>query len=125
MPEFRPYEISFNRKPNFRVRYRLYSYEEGGRYSPASQHYRCNFHYKNDGKFKHSLYMIWPEFEDENGRILDETEYAPMSGTARMWIVSNEFIPYHKEFLKVGTIGYFQEGGRKVGECEVIELFEF
>jgi len=125
MSEFYPYEISFNRKPNFRVRYRLYSYEEGGRYSPALQHYRCDFHYKNDGKFKHSLYMIWPEFEDENGRILDGTEFVPTTGTATMWIVTKDFIPYHKEYLKVGAIGHFQEGGRKVGECEVIELIEF
>ncbi|WP_353722343.1 hypothetical protein [Dyadobacter sp. 676] len=119
-----PYEISFNRKPNFRVRYRLYSYEEGGRYRPAFQHYRCDFHYKNDGKFKHSLYMTWPEFEDENGNISDEAEYVPMSGTARIWIVSKKFIPYHKEYLKIGTMGYFHEGGKKVGECDVIEWIE-
>lgn len=125
MSEFVPYETSFNRKPNFRVKYRLYSHEEGGRYSPALQHYRCDFHYKNDGKFKHSLYMIWPEFEDENGDILDSGSYVSMSGTARMWIVSKDFIPYHKEYLKVGTISYFLEGGRKIGECEVIELVEF
>ena len=69
--------------------------------------------------------MIWPEFEDENGRILDGTEFVPTTGTATMWIVTKDFIPYHKEYLKVGAIGHFQEGGRKVGECEVIELIEF
>lgn len=109
MPEFQPYEISFNRKPDFRVKYQLYFYEEGGQYNSALQHYRCDFHYKNDGKFKHSLFMIWPEFEDENGRILDGTEFVHMSGTATMWIVTKDFIPYHKEFLKVGTIGYLRK----------------
>jgi hypothetical protein len=69
--------------------------------------------------------MIWPEFEDENGRILDETEFAPMSGTASMWIVSKDFISYHREYLKLGTIGYFKEGNTSVGECKVTELVEF
>lgn len=69
--------------------------------------------------------MVWPEFEDESGGVLDGAEYAPMSGTSRMWIINKDFIPYRNEYLKIGTVGYFQEGGRRVGEYEVIELIEF
>ena len=87
MPEFQPYEISFNHKPNFRVRYRLFPVTKVEGIIPHPKHYRCDFHYKNDGNFKHSLYMIWPELEDEN-EVLDGAEYARMSGTARCGLLA-------------------------------------
>jgi hypothetical protein len=67
--------------------------------------------------------MIWPEFEDERGEvILDNTIPVPAAGTARMWIITEEFISYHRGRIKIGTIGYFKEGSRTTGECQVLEL---
>jgi len=46
----------------------------------------------------------------------------PPSGTARMWIINEDFIKYHKGKIKIRAKGYFKEGSRSTGECEVIEL---
>lgn len=69
------------------------------------------------------LFMIWPEFENEKGEIILETDMpVKEQGTARMWIINDEFIEYHKDKIKIGTRGYFKEGAKSTGECEVIEL---
>ena len=67
--------------------------------------------------------MIYPEFEDSNGNIVtDPTLTASKYGTARMWILADEMIEYHRNKIKTGTHGFFMEGDEEVGECEVIEL---
>ena len=45
-----------------------------------------------------------------------------MTGTARMWVISQELIDYHRQYITVGTTGFFIEGSKKVAECKVIEL---
>lgn len=118
-----PYKEIFKREADFRVSYRYYSFEEGGRWSPVYQGIRNDFWYKNDGNLKGSLYMIWPEFEDTSGNvILCKSEPIALSGTARMWIANSSLIQYHKEYLTLGMSGYFQEGGKRTAECTVIEL---
>ncbi len=119
----RPYTDIFKRNADFRVSYRYYSYEEGGRWNPVYQGIRSDFWYKNEGNLKNSIYMIWPEFEDASGNvILDKSEPIALSGTARMWIISPDLIPYHKQHLTLGMSGYFQEGGKRTAECTVTEL---
>ena len=69
------------------------------------------------------LFIIWPEFEDEKGQVITDKSMPVLpSGTARMWIINNDFIKYHKGKIEIGTKGYFREGSRSTGECEVIEL---
>lgn len=119
----KPYNEVFNRLPDFRVSYRIYSYEEGGRYSLTFQGIRWNFWYEHPEHKKGQLFMIYPEFEDENGQpITDLSVPVNPEGFARMWILNEDFIKYHQGKIKVGTKGYFMEGNRKVGECEVVEL---
>lgn len=120
---YRPYEEIFKRKPDFRVTYTIFSQEEGGRYNLPNQGIRWNFRYEHPAHPKGTLFMIYPEFEDSNGDLItDSTLSIPQHGTARMWILAKEKIEYHRDKIKVGTHGYFMEGNRKVGACDVIEL---
>jgi hypothetical protein len=123
MNEHKSYEEVFNRKAAFRVKYELYSYENGGRYPITYQGTRFNFWYEHSEHKKGMLFMIWPEFENVKGEVISENDI-PInnSGTARMWIFSDEFIEYHREKIQIGTKGFFVEGDRTIGECVVIEL---
>jgi len=48
MESWKPYEEVRNHPPDFRVRYRFYSEEEGGRKNPVFQGLRCDFSYDGD-----------------------------------------------------------------------------
>jgi hypothetical protein len=94
-----PYEEIVKRKPDFRVRYRFYSPEEGGRYLLPYQGIRSDFWYDHpDHKANgQSLFIIWPEFENERGEVItDKSMPVLQSGTGRMWIINDQLISYHK-----------------------------
>ena len=66
--------------------------------------------------------MIWPEFEDEQQKIiLDNTMSVPQSGTAKMWIINEKMRTFHCERVKVGLKCHFWEG-KRTADCEVIEI---
>lgn len=118
------YEVRLGHPPDFRVSYRFYDESEGGRKTIPVQGYRSDFWYYNDSQPNpNSIYMIWPEFEDEQGNLITDTT-TPVSpfGTARMWIIMPKMRPFHKDKIKVGLKGFFREGSRSVAECEVIEI---
>lgn len=97
MEKHQPYNIVLARNPDFRVKYRLYAAEEGGRYMLPLQGIRFDFWYEHEEHKKGMLFMIWPEFEDEHGNVItDKERQVQKSGTARMWIVNKDFIEYHK-----------------------------
>ena len=117
-----PYENRFHHKADFRVRYRFRSAEEGGRKTgSAFQGYRSDFSFVGvEGAF-----MIFPEFEDAEGNlILYNDQLVPNEGTARMWVVYEAMRPHHYDRVKVGAKGHFQEGGRIVADCEVVEVLD-
>ena len=116
---YKPYSDVFERESDFRVKYRLFSPEEGGRYHPAFQGIRWNFYYPTGGR---NQFMIYPEFEDSGGRILDANEQIEDKGFANMWIFNDEMFKYHKERIELGTRGNFSEGSKFSGECEVVDL---
>ena len=119
-----PIEEKLKHRADFKVKYRFYDEEEGGRKSLPFQGYRSDFwyDYENNG-FPTSIYMIWPEFEDKEGNIiLENNKSVEANGTARMWIIVPETREYHRDKIQVGLKGYFMEGSRKVAECEVVEL---
>ncbi len=119
----KPYEELFKRKPDFRVTYKIFSQEEGGRYNLPYQGIRWDFRYEHSAHPKGTLFMIYPEFEDSHGDLItDLTLTVPQFGMARMWILAKDRIEYHRNKIKIGAHGYFMEGAKKVGECEVIEL---
>lgn len=118
-----PYEKTMNHPADFKVRYRFYREDDGGLKSIPFQGYRSDFWYPYDAHYPTSIYMIWPEFEDEHGSIITEKNNpVPATGIARMWILVPEMRNYHKDKIHIGLKGYFMEGERKVAECEVIEI---
>lgn len=117
----RSYEEILKRNCDFRVSYRFLTLEEGGRSHLPHQGIRSDFWYEHPENKVNNLFMIWPEFEDENGDLILEG-VVPRKGFARMWIINDAYREYHREKIKIGTIGYFREGIMTSARCEVIEL---
>ncbi|MHC2990131.1 hypothetical protein OB13_00410 [Pontibacter sp. HJ8] len=119
----RPYAEIFKSKPVFRVTYTIFSKEEGGRFNLPSPGIRWDFWYEQPAHSKGTLFMFYPEFKDSSGNLItDPTLTVPKYGNARMWILAKEKIEYHRDKIRIGTHGYFMEGNKKVGACDVIEL---
>jgi hypothetical protein len=121
---YKSYEEAFHHKADFRVKYEFYDVSQRGNKSTPFQGYRSDFwYYHEDQPNPNSVYMIYPEFEDENLNVItDTTQSVPVSGTARMWIAFSKMRSYHKDKIKVGLQGFFLEGGKRVAECTVIEI---
>jgi hypothetical protein len=122
MDTHQSYEIRLKHPPDFRVRYRFYSEKEGGRKSLPYQGYRSDFWYDYENHIPTSIFMIWPEFEDEHGHLIIELKPVSSIGTARMWIIMPKMRAYHQDKIQIGLKGHFMEASRKVAECEVVEL---
>jgi hypothetical protein len=118
-----PYEQKLKHKADFRVRYSFYTEVEGGRKIIPYQGYRSDFSYEHKGEFEFGIFMIWPEFEDEDGNVILENDKSVIpQGTARMWIIDPKRRLYHKDKIHIGITGYFKEGSRSTAKCEVIEI---
>ncbi|WP_227871847.1 hypothetical protein [Paenibacillus bovis] len=121
MTEWIPYERRVGHPADFRVRYRFYAQEEGGRRTLPYQGYRADFAYAADERL--ILYMIHPEFEDEHGQVIGREEHVPACGTALVWIVIPERRQdIHRHRIHTGTRGYMMEGPHRTAEVEVIEI---
>ncbi|MGB5971517.1 MAG: hypothetical protein WBG70_24645 [Spirulinaceae cyanobacterium] len=109
-------------KPDFQVKYHLYSENQGGR-KVTYQHLRCDFAYKDDDIKQTGIYMIHPEFLDDMGNPLGKNIPVPLNGRASMRILSCEMREkIHKNRIKIGIRGYFMEGSRPIGEVVVDEI---
>ena len=119
-----PYQQRLGHPPDFKVKYRFYTKEEGGRQTIIPyQGYRSDFWYPHPDHPVNGIFMIWPEFEDAAGAtILENDRSVEATGTANMWVIVPERRPYHYDKIQVGTKGYFMEGSLRVAECEVIEI---
>ncbi|WP_338869239.1 hypothetical protein WBJ53_19620 [Spirosoma sp. SC4-14] len=117
----KPYQQLFGHQEDFKVKYRFYSQEEGGRYTLPHQGIRSDFCYESADHEINWLFMIYPEFEDEQGNLIEEGEVLK-EGVARMWILNAKNRAYHRSRIKIGTVGYFREGSRSTGICEVVEI---
>jgi hypothetical protein len=116
------YEIRLKHRADFGVKYKFRNEEDGGRKHLPYQGLRCDFSY-HDGQID-KIYMIWPEFEDETGKIiLEDNVPVPKEGTALMWIVSPERRIIHQNLIKTGLKCFFWEG-KVTADCEVIELID-
>lgn len=109
-----------SRLPDFRVTYRLFTAEEGGRKTPAYQGIRWDFRYE-EKSISTSTWMIHPEFLDLKGGVLP-IEPLPMMGQANMFVLNPELCNFHRQHIRPGVRGYFVEGPRRVGVCEVVEV---
>jgi len=112
---------SSGRGADFEVRYRFLTPAEGGSRSPPRQHIRWDFLYEGDDPQRDGLFMIWPEFLDDEGNPRPEGEVPP-EGLAHMFILMPEMRPTHRRRITVGTRGFMVEGPKKVAECQVTRL---
>lgn len=117
------YRENLNRKEDFKVKFKFYLEEEGGRKFLPYQGIRSDFWYESDKHNMKGIFMICPEFEDENGALIWSGQ-VPRAGIARMWIVNSKMRKYHQERIKKGTKGYFMEGATRTADCEVIEIVD-
>ncbi len=110
------------RPPDFAVRYRFFTAEEGGRASLPRQHLRCDFLYDGDDPQRDGIYMIHPEFLDDDGKPLPDGP-VPYEGVAHMFILNDDMREHiHRRRIALDVRGYFVEGAKRVAECEVTEL---
>ena len=109
---------------DFEVKYRFFSIDEGGREIGAPfQDYRCDWAYEGDDIKKTGIYMIYPEFVDNDGNVLEKNVQVPAEGFARMWILNKELRKMiHKTRIKIGTKGFFMEGNEHVAEAKVTRI---
>lgn len=118
-----PYEQIRNRRCDFIVKYRFFTTEEGGRETgPPGQGYPSDFMYEGDNPDTDMLYMIHPEFLDDNDNVVMDKSIRTWSGKAKMWILNPNFLQYHIDRIRIGVRGFFMEGSHKTAECEVIEI---
>jgi hypothetical protein len=109
-------------EPDFRVRYRFLTVEEGGRsVQPAQGRYRPDWIYVDDPPKQ--CWVIWPTFEDEGGTPLEHGARIPKQGLASMTIVDPKMRgEVHRNRIAVGIRGFMVEGSRRVVEAEVTEV---
>jgi uncharacterized protein (DUF433 family) len=113
-----PYTEVFGREPDFRVTYRLFNPEEGGRKTPAYQGIRWDMAYEDDKGLK--TRMVYPEFIDPDGFAIPNGPFAPV-GQANMFVLNSAMLDFHRQHIRLGVRGYFMEGPRRVGVWEVAE----
>jgi hypothetical protein len=122
---FTSYDTRFGHYADFKVAYRFYNLEEGGRKMAPYQGYRSDFWYEHSEHSTKQIFMIYPEFEDKDGAIITNSEVSvPEKGKARMWILAPQMRSYHRDKIKIGLVCYFMEGPRRVAECTVIEIID-
>ena len=120
----KPYSETSGRSPDFRVRYEWLPQTEDEHYQRPFQHMRSDFLYEVDDPTKRDegAWCIHPEFEAEDGSILDLDADVPQQGTATMWIVFQGIRGFHRERLSIGSRGFLVFGSAKLAKVEVIEL---
>ena len=114
------YQEIYDRKPDFRIKYEKYETSQR-----LFQHIRTDFKFLED-ESNIIVWMIWPEFEDNTGRVISSSEDVESYGTASMWILNTDE-KYRSELNKrlyVGAKGYLVAGSMKLAEAEVIQLIE-
>lgn len=115
------YATQFGLPPDFRVSYRLYPPEEGGRQTPPHQHIRWDFCYDDKSISRTGSFMIWPEILLPNEKLVPAGPIPPF-GLADMFILFPPSRAFHCQHIRPGVRGYFMEGNRRVGVCEVVEV---
>lgn len=99
--------------------------DEGGRTSAVSNGIRWDFAYVDGDNEPTNLYMIWPEFLDENGASMSSEVPLPTEKEllSRMPIVVDEMRhKIHRSRIKVGVRFYCQEGPYRVAEGVVTKI---
>jgi hypothetical protein len=118
-----PYSQTSGMEPDFEVEYEFLP-ELEREFGRPTQGMRCDFLYEGDDPKVDGIYMIWPEFLDQDGNvILDKRVSLAESGTATMWIGFPEArANVHRKRIKTGIIGYWVVGSRKIARVMVTKV---
>ncbi len=113
----------FDDYTDFEAVIRVLTPDEGGRQSPAFNGIRWDFAYAEDEPAD-EIYMIWPEFLDEDGVSFSTDRPLPVDRSlqARMRIVVPEMRVFHRRRIRPGTRFFCHEGSRRVAEGVVTRL---
>lgn len=115
------YEKRFKRKCDFVVEYKFIVNQVDYQVK-LSQGMRSDFSYAEDDE-KSPVYMIWPEFENDKGEVIQDKEAVILDhGKARMWVMLDEQRHMHKERLALSQEGYLVAGSHKIAKVKVLEL---
>jgi uncharacterized protein (DUF433 family) len=114
-----PYIEVFGREADFQVTYRLFTAEEGGRRTPAHQGIRWDSRY--DEATRPQSWMVYPEFIDPDGFPIPNGPFAPV-GRANMFALNPNWLSSNRQFISLGTRGYFMEGSTRMGVWEVSKV---
>ena len=109
---------------DFEAAIRIFSSEEGGRIRPPFNGVRWDFAYAEDPPAK-ELFMIHPDFHDENGDSLPTDNALPIGVElrARMVVIIDEAREkIHRLRIREGVKFYCHEGSRRVAEGRVTRI---
>ena len=110
--------MTYSRDPLFRVQYRFLSAAEGGRAMLPKQGWRAGFQYESEPLAPY--YEVWPLFESVTGNTLPELAPVPAEGTAQMFVLHEEELPFHRQMAQPGRRCLFIEGGRPIAIATVL-----
>lgn len=109
---------------DFEAAVRILGPQEGGRRTPPANGVRWDFAYADDPPGA-SLYMIWPDFLDDQGgsRPSDTPLPVGVELTARFFILNDDLRrDVHRARLREGVRFYCHEGSRRTAEGRVIRV---
>ena len=116
-----PYHSKLKRLPDFVVEY-CWNPDDDLKSCKLLQGIRSDFLYDGDDPEVEGIHMIWPEFLDEDGNVVTQTETeVNRQGFANMWIMLEDRIPFHKERMGIGTKGFMVYGSKKLAEVKVFQ----
>ena len=118
-----PYEQNTGHPADFEIEYEFHPETFSSNYG-LHQGIRTDFLYEGDDPHKEGINMIWPEFIDENDKvILDKTINIPLKGKALMWIGFHESrVNVHQKRIKENTKGYLVVGSEKLASVTVTKI---
>ena len=108
---------------DFEAVIRIFSPEEGGRKASICNGIRWDFAYASD-IMPLTLYMIYPDFCDQEGRSLPDDQPLPtgVDLPAGMFVLVKEMRDFHRQKIRKGVRFYCHEGGRRVAEGVVTRI---
>ncbi|EAQ44817.1 hypothetical protein MED193_21946 [Roseobacter sp. MED193] len=118
----------YSAEPDFEAEITILRVEEGGRTVPPHNYIRWDFGYAEDNPLEPrrnlsaNIYMIYPNFLNEDGVPIPKG--VPLNGTynAYMHILVRDMVDYHQSRLSVGTNFNCHEGSRIVARGTVTKL---
>ena len=118
----------YSTEPDFEAEITILTEEQTGRKTPPHNYIRWDFGYAEDNPLEPErnldaeIYMIWPNFLDDDGAPIHKG--IPLSGTykARMHILVKEMMCYHRKRISAGVKFNCYEGARIVARGVVTKL---